>query len=163
MSRRGGGVSRRTATMVLASAVLVAPSLTACTPDITPLAEKNGDGTLRTDLVPLVTRVPRLAAATSALWMGGTLGSDRVPGPSTYWLDAVVALDDATLQEVSALPGLEVAGSPAVVKGLQASMPEGDLQRSDALDRYFTAPPWYVQAWLAQESKQVVLLVQGGN
>ena len=163
MSGRGGGVSRRTATMVLACAVLVGSSLTACAPDAAPPVEKNGDGTLRTDLGPLLTRVPRLAAATSALWMSGTLGSDRVPGPSTYWLDAVVALDDATLQEVSALPGLEVAGSPAVVAGLRASMPEGDLQRSDALDRYFTAPPWYVQAWLARDSKQVVLLVEGGN
>lgn len=158
-----GGVLTRWALGLLVA--LVAVTSTACAgPDMTVNGiRKNGDNQLRTDMQPLVKRLPRLSGAPSAQWMSGHLGDDRVPGPTTHWIDAVVALDDATLQEVSALPGLEVAGAPPVVQGLEASMPEGDLQRSDALDKFFTAAPWYVEAWLAQDSNQVVLLVQGGS
>ena len=55
-------------------------------------ASKSGDGTLRTDLEPLTTRFAALGAPVSAQWSSGTMGDSRVPGPSTYWIDAVVVV-----------------------------------------------------------------------
>ncbi|MDO5736589.1 MAG: hypothetical protein Q4P15_08965 [Propionibacteriaceae bacterium] len=123
---------------------------------------KTGPEELRTDLAPLVTRLPKLADVDSAQWMGGILGDRSVPGPSTYWLDAVVVLDEKTLKETASLPGLVTVDPPVVVRGLKASMPKGNLRRSETLDDFFTIAPWRVEAWLAEEEGQVVLFIVGG-
>ncbi len=47
---------------------------------------------MRTDLEPLTKRFSALGGPVSATWMSGTMGDARVPGPSTYWLDAIVEL-----------------------------------------------------------------------
>ena len=50
------------------------------------------NATLRTDRQPIEKRYPQLGAFTSVHWLGGTLGSDRVPSPSTYFIEAAVEL-----------------------------------------------------------------------
>lgn len=146
-------------------ALLLASTVSACTEtkDVTDAGvEKTGSGELRTELDPLVERMPTLADAESADWMSGTLGG-RAPGPSSYWIDAVVTLDEATLQEVLALPGLARADPPKVVSGLRSSVPDAEFQQSPEMDGYFSANEWHVESWLAAEQGEVVLLVVGGN
>lgn len=70
-----------------------------------PEGEKHVDGGLRTDLEPLVERFSLLAGATAATWVGGTLGDAGTPGPSLYWIDAWVTLDEPTWGELRALVG----------------------------------------------------------
>ena len=156
-----GAALRRWALLVLIALVAVTSTACAGAERAGNGIRKNGDNELRTDLEPLVTRLPRLSDAPSAQWMSGHLGDDRVPGPATYWIDAVVVLDDATLDEAAAVPGLAVAKPPGVVSGLEPSLPEGDLLRSEELDRFFSNPGWFAQAWLSAEEGQVVLLVVG--
>ncbi|MDO5736588.1 MAG: hypothetical protein Q4P15_08960 [Propionibacteriaceae bacterium] len=163
--RESSGTIRRVSPGRAVLVVLLTLTVTACgwgKDTTTNGIEKRGDGELRTELAPLVDRLPQLAGATSAEWMIGTLGGRLSPGPSTYWIDAVLVLDDTTLQEVSALPGLAVAEPPKVVKGLKPSLPDGELLRSEALDEYFTLAPWRGEAWLSPDEGQVVLLVIGG-
>ncbi len=52
---------------------------------------------VRTDREPIADRFPRLGSFVDAHWVGGRLGDDRAPGPSTYFIEAVVTLgpDDA--------------------------------------------------------------------
>lgn len=123
---------------------------------------KSGTGELRTELDPLVERLPALADVVGAEWMSGTLGGGA-PGPSTYWIDAVVTLDEATLQEVMALPDLQAAEPPQVVSALQTSVPEAEFQQSSVMNSYFSDPGWYVEAWLAPDEGTVVLLILGGS
>jgi hypothetical protein len=56
---------------------------------------------LRTDREPIADRFPRLGAFVDAHWVGGRLGDDRVPGPSTYFIEAVVTLSPDDLARLS--------------------------------------------------------------
>jgi hypothetical protein len=47
---------------------------------------------VRTDRQPIADRFPRLGSFVDTHWVGGRLGDDRVPGPSTYFIEAVVTL-----------------------------------------------------------------------
>jgi hypothetical protein len=103
---------------------------------------KTGTGELRTDLAPLVERYADLAGAESAEWSSGSLGSsaddDRVPGPSTSWIDAVVVLPRSVYDALRAeYEYTESAGAPGVADALAASVPDGPLHVSDALDDRF--------------------------
>lgn len=123
---------------------------------------KNGSGELRRDLDPLVERWPVLAGATSATWMSGTRGDDEVPGPSTYWIDAVVTLDPATYDELAATTGLAPATTdPGVVPGLAGSLPDGSLLAGPSLDTVFTVGDWRATAYLSPDARAVVLVGLG--
>jgi len=103
---------------------------------------KTGTGELRTDLAPLTERFADLADAESAEWSSGTLGSagddDRVPGPSTYWIDAVVVLPQASYDALRAeYEYTASAGSPGVADALAASVPAGEFVVSPGLDERF--------------------------
>ena len=100
---------------------------------------KTGTGELRTDLAPLVDRYAQLADAESAVWSSGTLaGDDRVPGPSSVWIDAVVVLPQASYDALRAAHEYtESAQGPSVADALAASVPAGPLLVSDELDAGF--------------------------
>jgi len=147
----------------LTAAALVLLTTTACgspQPRGTTTPPKSGTGELRTDLDPLTKRFPLLAEAETARWMSGTLGDDRVPGPSTYWIDAIVTLPGATVAEIS--KGVrEDTTTPAVVEGLQEHLPEGPFLTGDSLDEAFSGQGWSATAYLAKNTNTVVLVTMG--
>lgn len=59
-------------------------------PTPTSRAQKSGDGVLGADIEPLTKRFAELGTPVKVHWKSGTLGSDAAPGPSSYWIDAVV-------------------------------------------------------------------------
>jgi hypothetical protein len=123
---------------------------------------KNGTGELRRDLGPLVKRWPVLDGATAATWLSGTRGNPDVPGPSTYWIDAVVTLDPATLRELDALAGLTpTSDTPAVVDDLVDDLPTGELLTGSALDAAFRVGDWRATAYLSRDTGSVVLVALG--
>ncbi len=63
--------------------------------ETTLVANKQGDGIIRHDLEPIISRFPVFSNAVSSMWLSGTIRDDRVPGPSTYWIDAVIVLPHA--------------------------------------------------------------------
>ena len=123
-------------------------------------ATKTGTGDVRTDLEPLTKRFSALGQPVSATWMSGTLGGEA-PGPSTYWIDAVVELtpDAATaLRSTSPTPTAE---TPDVEDGVRSEMPSGQLLRSEALDARFAQGSFRAKAYLAADSDVVVLVALG--
>lgn len=123
---------------------------------------KSGTGETRHDLDPLTRRIPALTGATAATWMSGTLGDERAPSPSLYWIDAVVQLPAATAEELRASLDLAAADeAPGVVEGLRAELPEGELLTGEALDQAFSAGGWQTTAYLERDGDRVVLLVVG--
>lgn len=158
-----------------ASAAVVAVSLTAsCGSDAspsdrtdttvttdTPRAEKTGTGERRTDLDPLTKRFAALGTPTSATWCSGTLGDDDVPGPSSYWIDAVVTLDPDTIGSlISTHAAAPTDTRPDIVPELGDDLPAGELLRSPQLDSAFSTS-FSTQAWISRESAQVVLTAKG--
>ena len=162
------------ATVVATVVVVVAGLLAGCasspSPDRTTAASasasdsasRSGTGEIRHELGPLTDRFPQLATALSATWMSGTMGDERVPGPSTYWIDAVVVLDEAGYAELRALAPDE-AGSdvgaelPDLDPGLDDALPPGPFVRSSALDDAFSQDGRVTQVFLDDATSSVIL------
>jgi hypothetical protein len=142
-------------------ALVAAVVLVGCEGQAQPAA-KSGTGELRTDLQPLVTRFPVLQAAGGARWMSGTFGRADVPGPSTYWIDAVVALDPAAAERLMTAYAPTAEGrTPDVVDGMRAELPDGPFLTGDALDAAFDHERWHASAFLEPESGELVLVATG--
>jgi hypothetical protein len=135
---------------------------TASTTSASDSATRSGTGEIRHELGPLTDRFPQLATALSATWMSGTMGDERVPGPSTYWIDAIVVLDEAGYAELRALAPGE-AGSDAEAElpdldaGLDDALPPGPFVRSSALDDAFSQDGRVTQVFLDDATSSVIL------
>ncbi|MFE7505286.1 hypothetical protein [Promicromonospora sp. NPDC057488] len=124
--------------------------------------EKIGDGELRTDLEPLTERFPALGTPTGAEWMGGTLGD--APGPSTYWIDAVVELDPAVADELRATYApVEVSTPPDVVSAIEERIPDGTWLSSDELDAAVSGSGYSTDVYLERTGSFVVLTAIGSS
>ncbi|GAA3011936.1 hypothetical protein [Actinokineospora diospyrosa] len=151
----------RTTHLAAAALLLFTTACGTAAPEKGPtMPTKSGTGQVRTDLEPLTTRFPALAEAESARWMSGTLGDDRVPGPSTYWIDAIVTLPPSLVAKLSPNAHDDKA-EPAVVEGLQDQLPDGPYLTGPTLDDAFAAQGWSATAYLAKDANTVVLVAKG--
>lgn len=121
-------------------------------------AERSGSGEVRHDLEPLTDRFPLFAPATTATWMSGTLGDDRVPGPSSYWIDAVVTLPESDFEALRTQTDAQAStDTPSVEQDLETALPSGPFLRSDALDAAFSEDGRSSAVFLDEETDSVVL------
>lgn len=143
-------------------ALVAAVALVGCQGQEQRPAVKWGPGEVRTDLEPLVQRFPVLGTPSAARWMSGAYGRADVPGPSTYWIDAVVTLSAADVERVEATYAPTDQGrSPDVVEGMRGRLPEGPFLTGDALDAAFAHERWYASAYLDRKSGELVLVATG--
>jgi hypothetical protein len=125
-----------------------------------PLPESSrGDrGPVRHDLEPLTKRFAALGSPTTATWQGGVLGSRDAPGPSTYWIEAVIHLDqgrgDQLVAEHPGAPG----GAPVVDEALATALPDGPWVAGPELDRAFEADGYRGRVFVAPDDDAVVIL-----
>lgn len=104
--------------------------LSSCTsgpagPSLLPSATRADPGPLRTDEAPLTRRFPALGDPVTVTWRSGTTGDGAAPGPSTYWIDAVVRLPPGTADELAAAAGVSptVAATGAATGDATAELP----------------------------------------
>jgi hypothetical protein len=141
---------------------LAALLLTACATSPDAPAGKSGDGTLRTDLDPLLSRFAMLEGVVAAEWMSGTYGRGDAPGPSTYWIDAVVTLPADRVREWSEKYAATADGRiPDVVDGLRPKLPTGPFLTSTALNKEFAGTSWTAAAYLDTTADRLVLTATG--
>lgn len=134
---------------------------TACGCSIYPTsATKHADGGLRHDLAPLVKRWPVLAGATSASWVSGTTGDPRAPGPSTYWIDAVITLPAETIGRLADAHPADPTPPSSVDPQLRSFLPRATVT-SAQLNARFALPGWQTSAYLAPDAGQVVVTAIG--
>jgi hypothetical protein len=125
-------------------------------------AVKSGTGELRSDLDPLVKRFPVLGEPSEARWMSGTYGRSDVPGPSTYWIDAVVTLAPEKVEQLrSAYAPTANGKTPDVTDGMRGQLPSGPFLTGDALDAAFGRERWHASAYLDPDSGEIVLVATG--
>lgn len=124
--------------------------------------QKSGAGERRTDLEPLTDRFPALGSPVSATWYSGTLGRDEAPGPSSYWIDAVVRLSQEQTERLEQRyrPRATDDG-PDVVEELRADLPSAPLLTSEELDRAFSTTGFVSRVWLDPGSGRLVLSATG--
>ncbi len=121
-------------------------------------------GPVRTDLAPLTRRFPELGVPVSASWQSGALGDDRVPGPSSFWIDAIVTLAPETAQKLRSSGSLEPADTPEITEDLRKALPPGPWLTGTDLDRLVSGgKDYYSHTFIAKDSDVVVLIAEGGN
>lgn len=114
---------------------------------------------VRRDVAPLVADFPELGAARSAAWVRSDDADERVPGPTTTWIDAVVHLDpDQTTALVARYLPIPQGKSPEVPAELRPELPPGPYLTSAKLDLAFTTPAAASAAYLDPMADVVVLL-----
>ncbi len=98
----------------------------------------------------------------SATWMSGTMGDARVPGPSTYWLDAIVELAPMRARDLRRdFTPKPTQATPDVAAALRPSLPGGSLLTSEALNQALTEGRFACTAYLTAASDVVVLVALG--
>lgn len=125
-------------------------------------AEAAAESTVRTDREPIEKRFPGLGAFSSVHWLGGTVGDDRVPGPSLYFVEAVVQLAATDLTRLTANPDLATAADPKPPAPLLPFVPEaGGWSRSEQLEAGFAPPGWQAEILLHRDTGTAVISARG--
>ncbi|MHC3003674.1 hypothetical protein [Gordonia sp. GN26] len=116
------------------------------------------------DIDPVARRFPLLADGNVDGWAAGTLdsapgASERVPGPTTYWFDAVVDVGPgratAWADEYHAEP---VTAPDPVAAELRDLVPAGGLLGGRHLDDAFSTGEWRATVYLSPSTGRVVVL-----
>lgn len=158
----------RLGTPVLAAALLLA----SCTwgsagppasPSYPPGATRSAPGPVRHDTQPLTTRFPALGDPVAATWQSGTTGDAAVPGPSTYWIDAAVAVPPTVAAGLHATVGLAEADLPELSTELLAAAGSGPWRSGDALNAAFSTAGFGTQVYLGAGSVVVLRAVGSGD
>ncbi|WP_010550863.1 hypothetical protein [Brachybacterium paraconglomeratum] len=150
-------------------AVLIAAVLgtAACTtdreerPESSRTAQKNIEKSAQTDPSPLLSRTRGIPEEATVMWFSGTTGSGA-PGPSTYWIDARIEVDDAQAEQWRSL--CEEAGEPAapdVVRELAEELGNEEFRECPALAAKLGDGQWEQRAWISNEDPVVVLTLFG--
>ncbi|WP_147140058.1 hypothetical protein [Nocardia ninae] len=118
---------RVSAAAALAAAVLTVLGCTSPFSDSTPQERSSqvSDDTVRSDPESLMKYFPLIGQPASVSWIGWD-NSSGAPGPTIYWVDAVVELEPATAAELrSRYAPAEPTAAPTLKDGLQQAVPAG--------------------------------------
>ncbi len=146
---------------LVASAVLLG-GCRSTDPTPLPAATKRLDGGLRSDPAPVLQRLPGLPQPRTISWASGVFGDPRNPGPSTYWIDAVVTL---AAPDAARLAPMATEPRPAptdLASPVAALLPAGDLLGSASLDA--AASPvtgWGARVYLVEGTSTLLITAVG--
>ncbi|MGV0804657.1 hypothetical protein [Mycolicibacterium setense] len=117
----------------------------------------------RNDLEPLTKRFPAIGKPISATWMSGTLGAQTdnratAPGPSVYWIEAIIELEPTTADAIREKYAPTAAGkAPTLNKSLRPDVPSGPFLTSSAMDTTLSNNDWRSTAYLHNGSNTLVM------
>lgn len=143
---------------VVASALLlVATVVTGCA--VSPVADAKGEASktleIHTDTEPLAKRLPKLGRIVSAHWQQEAPGGDsRVPGPTDYYVSALMKLEPGSVPVLTASTQMHPAGigaepesisipaeltefAPAGAQWVHSRVLDESLVRADSAKLYF--------------------------
>ena len=125
-------------------------------------AQKNDASSVRHDLEPLTKRFPAMGDPVSASWVSGNMGDSRVPGPSVYWIDAVVQLrPEAANRLRQEFAPQSTTKRPNVWASLTSELPQGPFLSSEALNSAFASQRVRAKVFLSENTPVVVLTAKG--
>ena len=142
----------RTAGAVPAAGLLLLASV-ACGPDLPPEHIET-----RSDYAPLVQRFPVIGVPQQVMWVTWNSASRDVPGPTTYWIDAVITLAPQTASALARDFAPTGQGRvPSVQDALRPAVPPGPFLSGAALNEALSTSGWSSVAYLDDERNQLVL------
>ncbi|TLF93669.1 hypothetical protein FEK35_29280 [Nocardia cyriacigeorgica] len=131
---------------VVAAFALFTP-VACATPGTNPQTEGNVTtqyGETRTDTAPLVKYFPAIGNPESAQWVTWNNASERVPGPTIYWIEAVIRLTPADADRLrNTYNPAPTTVSPELKSQVQQDVPPGRYIAGPELDRALrSGPEW---------------------
>jgi hypothetical protein len=127
--------------------------------------EAAAESTVRTDREPIAKRFPGLGAFTAVRWLGGTVGDDRIPGPSRYFVEAVVTLAPDDVARLAAGADLAPIADPEPPEPLRSFVfgvsGSGGWTGSEQLDAGFAPPAWSAEVALQLDEGVAYLSATG--
>lgn len=118
---------------------------------------------IRHNLEPLTKRFPAIGNPNSATWMSGTLGAQSdsrasVPGPSVYWIEAIINLEPTTADSLrSKYTPTATDAVPNLNEVLRPDVPAGPFLTSRALNTALSNNDWRSTAYLNSGSNTLVM------
>jgi hypothetical protein len=118
-----------------------------------------------TDLAPPTARFFAIGQPVSEAWVtwDATALTDRFPGSTAYWIDAVSKLEPATTATlVATFRPVEEGEKPTGSEPSDTEFPAGPLLTGIDLDRGFTTREWNSYAYLDRQRDTLVIMAAGG-
>lgn len=116
---------------------------------------------IRTDTQPLTSRFPAIGAPVSATWVTWNNADPRVPGPTTYWIDAVITLQPQTARALADLEPAAQAPLPEIADEIRAAVSDGPFVTGAALNNALSTPGWAATGYLDDARNLLVLSATG--
>lgn len=136
-----------------AKGTTVAPSATHTKPN----------GAVRTDPEPITRRFAALGKPLTVSWQSGILGDERMPGPSSYWIDAIATLEPQTARKLRSSGALTPIDGPGVTEALHSAVPPGPWLGGAELDRVVSGGGFGAHTYIARDTDVIVLIAEGGS
>lgn len=103
-------------------------------------------------------RFPAIGTPEAVTWVSWNSASSDVPGPTTYWIDAVVTLQPQTTTALVATFQPAADGTtPSVHDMLRSAVPPGPFLTGTALNTALSTSGWAANAYLDRERNQLVI------
>jgi hypothetical protein len=113
---------------------------------------------IRTDVEPLTKRFPAIGAPEAVRWVTWNSASGGAPGPTTYWIDAVITLQPQTTASlVDGAKPTQQGKAPNVEEALRSAVPAGPFQTGAGLDKTLSNAGWSVTGYLDRARNQLVI------
>jgi hypothetical protein len=125
------------------------------------VSTRDDPGPVRDDMAPLTRRFTALGDPVAARWKSGTLGDPDMPGPSSYWIDAVVQVSPAVAERLG--DNTDDADPPEVVDDLAPELPDGPWVGSEQLDRALSTSGFSADVRLDPGTDTVVVRAVGAG
>lgn len=130
-------------------------------PEAVRTAQKNIEKAAQTDSAPVLSRTRGIPEDATMLWFSGTTGSGA-PGPSTYWIDARIDVDEAQAQQWRSL--FEEVGEPSapdIIPELADALDGADLAECPELAAELADGGWDQRACISHDQPVLVLSLLG--
>ncbi len=170
--RRRAARSQVRATTILvrgavAACVLFAP-IACTTPGTDPQSEgtaTNQYGDARTDTAPLVKYFPVIGNPESAQWVTWNNATERAPGPTIYWIEAVIRLTPADADRLrNSYHPTPTTASPELKSQVQQYVPPGRYLSGPELDQALrSGPEWGGNATGYLQEGAPIMVVSGSG
>jgi hypothetical protein len=138
--------------MIRVAALTLCGLLAACTPDA-----PDHKVEIRSDTAPLVDRFPAIGAPDTVSWVTWNSATGGAPGPTTYWIDAVITLQPQTTRVFAELKPLAQGKIPEVAEELRPGVSDGPFLTGAALDDALSTSGWVATGYLDPARNQLII------
>lgn len=115
----------------------------------------------RTDTAPLTSRFPAIGTPVGATWVTWNNADPRVPGPTTYRIDAVITLQPQTARALADLTNPAQVPPPEVAPEIRVEVSDGPFATGPALIDALSTPGWAATGYLDSARNQLVVSATG--